>query len=114
MVQRVAAGEQEPECRAVRPWELDHLLCQDGGNKADRNVVCNQPVAQHLRIRATNVVDEMKACPGSKIRPDFPPGGVEANTGDLTRAVRSLHSERGLMPVDEIPETGVRDLNAFR
>ena len=76
-------------------------------------LLLDEPVAEQLRRPARRVVREEHRRARGQMRPDLPHRGVEADAGDLARPVARADAERRDVPVDEVGQVRVGQLDAL-
>ena len=113
-VESLRPGQQRPQRGPLRPVRVHQLLGEQRRGERDRDLLGDQPVAQHLRRTVGLLVRDVQRRAGRQRRPGLPHRRVEPQPGDLRGPVPGRDVERRHMPVHEVREVRVGDLHTLR
>src|SRR5262249_4429829 len=72
------------------------------------------PISKSMRRAAGFLIRNVDARAGSKVRPQFPYRSVKGRAGHLRGSIRWRHGKGSLMPVNQIQQAPMADLDSFR
>ncbi len=109
--QPIPPSEEGAKRKLLRPCFVEHQFRQGRGDEAERDFLFGQPAYQGGGRGARCIVHDMQAGAGGKAGPDLPHRSVECLAGDLRHAVLRHHRIVGNMPIGEIGQTAVSNLD---
>ena len=112
-VECICSSEHRTQSSLGWPRQRQEMLRKWCRDESDCDPLRNEPISQQLRIAHRFVLGEVQARAGRQVRPDFPHRRVETHVGDLARAIGGLHAKGLLMPVHQVRQALVCDLDTF-
>ncbi len=112
-MQPIGAGQQDAQAGIGRPVGGDHQLDQGGRREGDGDLLFDQPFAQRDIRCPGRIRHQQHGRAGAEIGPDLPDRRVEAEPGEMGRAIGPGDRECAMMPGDQIGEIGMGQLDAL-
>ena len=113
-VQRVPSGEQGSQPGARRHRLTQHRLRERCGKEAEADARVRHPRKERGRRQAQVLAgDEVHARPRGEVGPDLPDRRVERGARELAGPIRLRDPVRAPMPVRQVDESAVLDLDSL-